>query len=41
MIAMHVRNKNLRDLTNFDITSQQLVLRCLATIEQPNFGTLR
>lgn len=38
---MHMGHKNAGYLANLDLTSQNLVLRPLATVKQPNFGSLR
>jgi hypothetical protein len=41
MIAVQVRDKNARDLTQFQITAQQLVLCAFAAIEEPDLASLR
>ena len=40
MVAMHVGDKNPRDLADLEIAAQKLMLSPLAAVKQPNFSPL-
>ena len=41
VVAVHVRDEDARDLTDIQVAAQQLVLRALAAVEEPDLGALR